>query len=236
MTGVSAFGRMWRASTRRRFAPTATAPSTNGRAASARTSPCTSLAMPIHPVSPSTAMTNIVLGCHSAASNSSSTTRGTASAKSVSPSSVRDRAPPVAGHATDDDADDERDQHREDADPQRNTSPIDETSPHITAEAVRAERVEDAMRVTRERRNEPRCNDVVLYVRIAIRHERGRQSAQDDDEQHAEPEHAAPIPQEPRHAVRLRIRGSSQAARASASMLPATTSTALTVVAAMTTG
>ena len=93
MTGVSALGRMWRTRMRKRRAPTATAPSTNGRAASDRTSPCTSRAIPIQPVSPSTVTTSAVLGCQSAASNSSSTTRGTASAKSVSPSSATDTGP-----------------------------------------------------------------------------------------------------------------------------------------------
>src|SRR5260370_684450 len=93
ITGVSALGRMWRARMRSRRAPTATAPSTNGRAASDRTSPGTSRAIPIHPVSPNTVTTSAVLGCHSAASNTRSTTRGTARAKSVSPSSVTDNGP-----------------------------------------------------------------------------------------------------------------------------------------------
>ena len=50
--------------------------------------------MVIHPVPPSTRMTSAALGCHSDASSNSSTTRGSASAKSVIPSRTS-AAPPV---------------------------------------------------------------------------------------------------------------------------------------------
>src|SRR5437773_1258629 len=95
ITGVSALGRMCRHSTRARPAPSAVALSTNGRAASVRTSPCTSRAMVIHPVAPKTSTTNAALGGHRDASSRSSTTRGSASAKSVMPSS-NSVSPPVA--------------------------------------------------------------------------------------------------------------------------------------------
>src|SRR5207244_10778309 len=94
MTGVSAFGRMWRPSTRLRDAPSARAPSTNGRTPSERTSPYTRRATDIHPVMPSTTITSAALGRHSAASSRRSTTRGSASAKSVMPSSSVRTGPP----------------------------------------------------------------------------------------------------------------------------------------------
>jgi len=59
---------------------------------------------------------------------------------------------------------------------------------------------------------------------------------EDDAEQHDGSKCSAAIPEQSRHAAALRTRGSSQAAKRSASMLPAMTSTALTAVAAMTTG
>src|SRR5205809_79787 len=93
MTGVSALGRMWRHRILARESPNASAPSTNGRAASAQTSPWTRRATDIHPVTPSTRMTSAALGRHSVASNSSSTTRGRASTKSVNASSTERTGP-----------------------------------------------------------------------------------------------------------------------------------------------
>jgi len=77
----------------------------------------------------------------------------------------------------------------------------------------------------------------MLANRIAVRDQRRREGAHDDDEQNEKPKRPAPVPQQPRHGVALaRTRGSTHAASTSAIMLPATTRTALIAVAAITTG
>ena len=86
-------------------------------------------------------------------------------------------------------------------------------------------------------RQEPRRDDVALGVGVTGRDERRREGGDDNDGENGEAEGGAAIA-EAHHASRgaLRTRGSAQAARTSARRFPATTSTALTAVAAITTG
>src|SRR5204863_6985727 len=108
---------------------------------------------------------------------------------------------------------------------------------HVAAEAVGAERVEPAVHVGRERRQKPRRDDVALRVGVSRRDERRGEGGEGDRRDHGDAEQGATIA-EPHHASRTapRTRGSAQAASRSARRLPATTSTALTAVAAITTG
>ena len=92
------------------------------------------------------------------------------------------------------------------------------------------------MHIARQRGDKSRSDDVALRSRRSTREERGGHGAQDHDEQDERSDRPAAIPEQSRHVAALRTRGSSHAAKRSASMLPATTSTALTAVAAMTTG
>src|SRR5206468_765356 len=149
----------------------------------------------------------------------------------------RYRAAPVARDRAHDHSQDHGDQHREDADTHGDARPVNQPRPDVAAKAVGADRVKVAVDVTSKRRNESRRDDVALRGRIAVRDERRGDRAYHDHDQDQQPECAAPIPQQPCHDVTsLRTRGSSLAASRSASRLPATTSTALTAVAAMTTG
>jgi len=64
------------------------------------------------------------------------------------------------------DADRDRHEDRERADAERDARSVDEPGPHVPAEAVGAERVDDAVQVGGERRQEPRGDDVALGCRI----------------------------------------------------------------------
>src|SRR5205814_9744519 len=112
---------------------------------------------------------------------------------------------------------------------------VHESGPDVTAEAIRAQRMKDAAHVGGKRCHEPRRDDVALRCGIAARHERRQEGADQHDQQDGGAECGAPVAKEPAHALALR-RGSTHAARMSASMLPATTSAALIAVAAITTG
>src|SRR5438046_1659699 len=92
--------------------------------------------------------------------------------------------------------------------------------------------------VGRELRQEPRGDDVVLRARAPERDERRGEGDRADHDQHAGAEDGATVSEQPLHVGLLawRMRGSIHATSTSASRLPTTTRTALTVVAAMTTG
>ena len=87
-------------------------------------------------------------------------------------------------------------------------------------------------------RQEPRGDDVVLLGGVAAGDERRCGSGQRHDHEHRRAEAGPPVAQQAGHDARgpRRIRGSIHATATSASRLPATTSTAVTTVAAMTTG
>ena len=150
----------------------------------------------------------------------------------------REGAAPVARHRADDHTERDRDQHRQHPDSHRNARTVHQPRPHVPAEPIRADRVKRAVHIGGQRRQKPRRDDVPLRGGVAGGDERGGDGAREHDEQDEGAERAAPIPEQSggRHVARVRIRGSSHAANTSASRFPATTSTALTAVAAMTTG
>ena len=96
------------------------------------------------------------------------------------------------------------------------------------------------MQIRAERGEEAGGHDVPLRDRIS-RHERRKDRHQHGRAQHGETDRGAPIAPEAaaqvaRPCPSARTRGSAQPTSASASRLPATTSVALTAVAAMITG
>src|SRR3989441_2134464 len=120
----------------------------------------------------------------------------------------------------------------------RDARAVHQACPHVPAEPVRADRMEDAVRVAGQRWKKPVRDDVALRCRLPVRHEGSGDGAHNDHEEDDKSKHPAPISQQPRHGVAapVRTRGSTHAASTSAIMLPATTRTALIAVAAITTG
>src|SRR5258705_339774 len=89
-----------------------------------------------------------------------------------------------------------------------------------------------------ERRKKPGRGDIALGRRITGSDERRGGREQHGEGEHSDPERGPAVAQQAVHRARppCRMRGSAKAARASATRFPTTTSTALTLVAASTTG
>src|SRR5262245_56347983 len=98
--------------------------------------------------------------------------------------------------------------------------------------------MERVVAIGRERRQEARPHHVALFGGRSARDERRGECEQHRKREHHDPERPAAIGEETAQtaAMRARVRGSTYAASTSASRLPATTSVALIVVAAVTTG
>ena len=147
--------------------------------------------------------------------------------------------PPEARDGAHRDADRDGHEHRQRADGQRDPRAEDQPGPHVPPEAIRAEQMELAVQVRAEGGQKAGGDDVPLEQRVSgderCQHRHDGRECQDRQTEcrPAVPKQAATRRS---HRAESLKRGSAQAVRSSASRFPSTTSTALTAVAAMTTG